>query len=90
MSKAEDILQVIARGETSRMQMKERITDKYEVACELVAFSNSKGGQLIVGVLVSTTRLAALTLYPIAKRRKQWGFSATWPQKTSCPAYSSM
>ena len=61
MSKAEDILQVIARGETSRMQMKERITDKYEVACELVAFSNSKGGCLIVGVNDKTCSINALS-----------------------------
>ena len=61
MSNAEDILQVIARGETSRMQMKERITDKYEVACELVAFSNSKGGRLIVGVNDKTCSINALS-----------------------------
>lgn len=32
------------------MQFKERILDKYDIACELVAFSNSHGGKLVVGV----------------------------------------
>ena len=32
------------------MQFKERILDKFDIACELVAFSNSYGGKLVVGI----------------------------------------
>ena len=45
-----DILKQINAGEVSGMQFKERILDKYDIACELVAFSNSHGGKLVVGI----------------------------------------
>ena len=37
----DDILKQINAGEVSGVQFKERILDKYDIACELVAFSNS-------------------------------------------------
>ena len=46
----DDILKQIKAGEVSGVQFKERILDKYDIACELVAFSNSHGGKLVVGV----------------------------------------
>ena len=36
----DDILKQIKAGEVSGVQFKERILDKYDIACELVAFSN--------------------------------------------------
>ena len=45
-----DILKQINAGEVSGVQFKERILDKYDIACELVAFSNSHGGKLVVGI----------------------------------------
>ena len=42
-----DILKQINAGEVSGVQFKERILDKYDIACELVAFSNSHGGKLV-------------------------------------------
>lgn len=48
----DDILKQIKAGEVSGVQFKERILDKYDIACELVAFSNSHGGKLVVGILV--------------------------------------
>ena len=44
----DDILKQIKAGEVSGVQFKERILDKYDIACELVAFSNSHGGKLVV------------------------------------------
>ena len=46
----EDILQLRNRGEVSKVQFKERILDKYDIGCELVAMSNFRGGQLVVGI----------------------------------------
>ena len=46
----DDILNQIKAGEVSGVQFKERILDKYDIACELVAFSNSHGGKLVVGI----------------------------------------
>ena len=45
-----DILKQINAGEVSGVQFKERILGKYDIACELVAFSNSHGGKLVVGI----------------------------------------
>lgn len=46
----DDILKQIKAGEVSGVQFKERILDKYDIACELVAFSNSHGGKLVIGI----------------------------------------
>ena len=46
----DDVLKQIEAGEVSGVQFKERILDKYDIACELVAFSNSHGGKLVVGI----------------------------------------
>ena len=57
----DDILKQIKAGEVSGMQFKERILDKYDIACELVAFSNSHGGKLVVGVKDKTGETNALS-----------------------------
>ncbi len=57
----DDILKEIKAGEVSGMQFKERILDKYDIACELVAFSNSHGGKLVVGIKDKTGQTNALS-----------------------------
>ena len=57
----DDILKQIKAGEVSGMQFKERILDKYDIACELVAFSNSHGGKLVVGIKDKTGEINALS-----------------------------
>ena len=56
-----DILKQIKAGEVSGVQFKERILDKYDIACELVAFSNSHGGKLVVGIKDKTGGTNALS-----------------------------
>ena len=56
-----DILKLIKAGEVSGVQFKERILDKYDIACELVAFSNSHGGKLVVGIKDKTGETNALS-----------------------------
>ena len=56
-----DILKKIKAGEVSGVQFKERILDKYDIACELVAFSNSHGGKLVVGIKDKTGEPNALS-----------------------------
>ena len=46
----EDLLRLRALGEVSKVQFKERILDKYDIGCELVAMSNYRGGQLVIGI----------------------------------------
>ena len=57
----DDILKQIKAGEVSGVQFKERILDKYDIACELVAFSNSHGGKLVVGIKDNTGETNALS-----------------------------
>ena len=57
----DDILKQIKAGEVSGVQFKERILDKYDIACELVAFSNSQGGKLVVGIKDKTGETNALS-----------------------------
>ena len=57
----DDIQKQIKAGEVSGVQFKERILDKYDIACELVAFSNSRGGKLVVGIKDKTGETSALS-----------------------------
>jgi ATP-dependent DNA helicase RecG len=50
MMTTEDILKLRDQGEMSTVQFKERLMNNYDIGCELVAFSNTRGGQLIVGI----------------------------------------
>ena len=57
----DDIQEQMKAGEVSGVQFKERILDKYDIACELVAFSNSRGGKLVVGIKDKTGETNALS-----------------------------
>lgn len=57
----DDISKQIKADEVSGVQFKERILDKYDIACELVAFSNSHGGKLVVGIKDKTGETNALS-----------------------------
>ena len=57
----DDILKYRDSGETSKLQFKERIIDKYDIGCELVAFSNARGGRLIIGINDKTGDINALS-----------------------------
>jgi ATP-dependent DNA helicase RecG len=46
----EELKKIINQAENSKIQFKERINDSYELSKEFVAFSNSQGGLLIIGV----------------------------------------
>ena len=52
---AEELLTLKDQGEASKVQFKERILDKYDIGCELVAFSNTHGGELVIGINDNTT-----------------------------------
>jgi len=45
-----ELIELISRGEDSRTQFKQTVTNPESVAADFVAFSNSKGGRIIIGV----------------------------------------
>lgn len=48
--KTDEIIGKIKLGEDSQVQFKERALDRYDIGCEMVAFSNTHGGVLVIGV----------------------------------------
>ncbi len=60
-----ELLDIISRGESSTAQFKERVNDAYSIATEMVAFSNSQGGLLIIGVNDKTGALNGLSFNEI-------------------------
>jgi len=45
-----ELLDLIQKGESSTVQFKVRINDAYKIGTEMVAFSNTKGGLLVIGI----------------------------------------
>ena len=58
---------IILMGESTTVQFKERVDDAYKIGCEFVAFSNSQGGLLIVGVEDKTGAVKGLSYEEIRK-----------------------
>lgn len=56
-----DIIQQIKSDEVSKVQFKERLLDNYDIGCELVAFSNARGGTLVIGVKDKTGSINSLS-----------------------------
>lgn len=57
----EELNNIIQHSEVSRVQFKERIDDNYKIGTELVAFSNSRGGCLVIGVKDKTGKMNPLS-----------------------------
>lgn len=45
-----ELIELVGRGEDSRTQFKRTVTNPESVAGDIVAFSNSKGGRILIGV----------------------------------------
>lgn len=60
----QEILRLRDLAEAGQVQFKERIVskdDKYEIVCKMVAFSNSHGGRLIIGINDKSGHINALS-----------------------------
>ncbi len=58
---SEELLDIIKTGETSKVQFKRVIDNNDSIAAELIAFSNSKGGILLLGVEDNTGKVIGVT-----------------------------
>ena len=66
-----ELLEIIKRGESSKVQFKERMPNIDSFAHELIAFSNSKGGKIIFGVNDKTGDLNGLSFTEIQQMNQQ-------------------
>jgi predicted HTH transcriptional regulator len=62
-----ELLDLIQKGESSVVQFKIRINDAYKIGTEMVAFSNTKGGLIIIGVDDKTGDINGLSFEEIAE-----------------------
>lgn len=56
-----DVLNIISKGESSFVQFKENITNELSIAQEIIAFANTEGGIIIIGVNDKTWEITGLS-----------------------------
>lgn len=64
---ATELIKLIAGGENSHVQFKQNVTNATSIAQEMVAFSNTKGGKIIVGVNDKTGAVEGLSFQDIQR-----------------------
>ena len=65
----QELLQMRDLAEAGKVQFKERANDRYDIGCEMVAFSNSHGGQLVIGIMTSRERLMRCRMWNCKRLR---------------------
>lgn len=68
---ASELINLIQQGESSKIQFKERLPNIDSLAQEIVAFSNTSGGMLIIGVNDKTGALNGLSFQEIQSVNQQ-------------------
>jgi predicted HTH transcriptional regulator len=64
---AKELLDIISSGETSKVQFKRELDNQDKVAAEMIAFSNSKGGMILFGVVDKTGEVIGLDYETLQK-----------------------
>ncbi len=63
----QEILGIISGGETSKVQFKQDVNNAVSISQEIVAFANSSGGSIIIGVNDKTGDIIGLTFQDIQR-----------------------
>lgn len=66
-----ELLDIIQKGESSKVQFKERLPHPDSLAQEMAAFSNTQGGLIIIGVNDKTGALNGLSFAEIQATNMQ-------------------
>lgn len=72
-----ELLDIIQKGESSTVQFKVRVNDAYKVGTEMVAFTNTKRGYIIIGVDDKTGDLNGLSFKEIEETNELLANAAT-------------
>lgn len=57
----QEVLELVKKGETSAVQFKLNVHNEQSIAQEMVAFANTKGGTILIGIDDKTWEIAGLT-----------------------------
>lgn len=57
----QELLQMRDLAEAGQVQFKERANDRYDIGCEMVAFSNAHGGRIVIGINDKSGAINALS-----------------------------
>jgi ATP-dependent DNA helicase RecG len=60
-----ELLEIISNGETTKVQFKSDVNNVISISQEMVAFANTKGGQIIIGVDDKTGNILGLSFQDI-------------------------
>lgn len=83
----QEILKLCGKGEQTPVQMKERVTDAYELGKEMVCYANERGGGLIIiGVNDKTGKVNALSRTEV---QEQTGLLSKSQPTKSIPPFPS-
>ena len=73
----QELLQMRDLAEAGQVQFKERAIDRYDINCEMVAFSNTRGGRLVIGINDKSGAINALSYF----------FPSVLPNSNQCQAH---
>ena len=73
---SEELRKIIKCGETSLVQFKQEFTTQKEIATEMIAFANSRGGTILFGVKDKTGEILGLSYDEIQTVSRELGNAA--------------
>lgn len=73
---SEELRKLIKCGETSRVQFKQQFTTQKEIAADMIAFANGRGGTILFGVKDKTGEILGLNYDEIQSTSRELGNTA--------------
>lgn len=72
----EELKDIVLCGETSKAQFKQEFTSQKEIAKDMVAFANSRGGQILFGIVDKSGEMVGLSYDEIQSISRELGNTA--------------
>ncbi|MBN1186506.1 MAG: putative DNA binding domain-containing protein [Bacteroidales bacterium] len=83
-----ELIEIISRGEDSRHQFKENLHNQDSLAQEIIAFSNSGGGKILIGINDKSLEVKGLSTEDIGRLNKMLSNAASQSIVPSVNPYS--
>ena len=72
----QELIQICSLGETTTVQFKQEFTSQKQIAEEMIAFANSRGGIIVFGAEDKTGKLIGLSYEQVQKISRELGNTA--------------